>query len=335
MAQKGPNWRLKTHITVKTGYGTERTELMAENPHHSEHWLWHRKDRTDGWKTTPQWTLVMARKGPNWWLKTHITVNTGYGTERTETTAENNRHHSGHMPVDNGTVDNGYGTERTETMTENIQYHSGRMPVDNGYGTERTELMAEKPHHNGQWHRKDRNDVWKQPTPQWTHASGQWLWTKRTELIAENNLHHSGHMSVDNDYDTKGPNWWLKITYITMDTCRWTMAMAQKGPDWWLKRTYITVETCRWTMGMAQKGQNWWLKTHTTVETGTKRTELTAENNPHHSGHMPVDNGYGTERTELTAENNTSAIWQQAAHTTYQLSSHSCSTRAIQKEPNS
>ena len=86
-------------------------------------------------------------------------MNTGYGTEMTETTTENNRHHSGHMPVDNGTVDNGYGTERTETMTENIQYHSGRMPVDNGYGTERTELMAEKPHHNGQWHRKDRNDV--------------------------------------------------------------------------------------------------------------------------------------------------------------------------------
>ena len=28
---------------------------------------------------------------------------------------------------------------------------------------------------------------------------------------------------------------------------------------------------------------------------------------------------------------NTSAIWQQAAHTTYQLSSPSCSTRAIQK----
>ena len=27
---------------------------------------------------------------------------------------------------------------------------------------------------------------------------------------------------------------------------------------------------------------------------------------------------------------NTSAIWQQAAHTTYQLSSPSCSTRAIQ-----
>ena len=31
---------------------------------------------------------------------------------------------------------------------------------------------------------------------------------------------------------------------------------------------------------------------------------------------------------------NTSAIWQQAAHTTYQLSSPSCSTRAIQKKPN-
>ena len=28
---------------------------------------------------------------------------------------------------------------------------------------------------------------------------------------------------------------------------------------------------------------------------------------------------------------NTSAIWQQAAHTTYQLSSPSCSTRAVQK----
>ena len=28
---------------------------------------------------------------------------------------------------------------------------------------------------------------------------------------------------------------------------------------------------------------------------------------------------------------NTSAIWQQAAHTTYKLSSPSCSTRAIQK----
>ena len=28
---------------------------------------------------------------------------------------------------------------------------------------------------------------------------------------------------------------------------------------------------------------------------------------------------------------NTSAIWQQAAHTTYQLSSPSCLTRAIQK----
>ena len=28
---------------------------------------------------------------------------------------------------------------------------------------------------------------------------------------------------------------------------------------------------------------------------------------------------------------NTSAIWQQAAHATYQLSSPSCSTRAIQK----
>ena len=28
---------------------------------------------------------------------------------------------------------------------------------------------------------------------------------------------------------------------------------------------------------------------------------------------------------------NTSAIWQQAAHTTYQLSSPSCSTRAIHK----
>ena len=28
---------------------------------------------------------------------------------------------------------------------------------------------------------------------------------------------------------------------------------------------------------------------------------------------------------------NTSAIWQQAAHTTYQLLSPSCSTRAIQK----
>ena len=28
---------------------------------------------------------------------------------------------------------------------------------------------------------------------------------------------------------------------------------------------------------------------------------------------------------------NTSAIWQQAAHTTYQLSSPNCSTRAIQK----
>ena len=28
---------------------------------------------------------------------------------------------------------------------------------------------------------------------------------------------------------------------------------------------------------------------------------------------------------------NTSAIWQQTAHTTYQLSSPSCSTRAIQK----
>ena len=28
---------------------------------------------------------------------------------------------------------------------------------------------------------------------------------------------------------------------------------------------------------------------------------------------------------------NTSAIWQQAAHTTYQLSSPSCSTRDIQK----
>ena len=28
---------------------------------------------------------------------------------------------------------------------------------------------------------------------------------------------------------------------------------------------------------------------------------------------------------------NTSAIWQQAVHTTYQLSSPSCSTRAIQK----
>jgi len=29
---------------------------------------------------------------------------------------------------------------------------------------------------------------------------------------------------------------------------------------------------------------------------------------------------------------NTSATWQQAAHTTYQLSSPSCSTRAIQKK---
>ena len=28
---------------------------------------------------------------------------------------------------------------------------------------------------------------------------------------------------------------------------------------------------------------------------------------------------------------NTSAIWQQAVHTTYQLSSPSCSTRAVQK----
>ena len=28
---------------------------------------------------------------------------------------------------------------------------------------------------------------------------------------------------------------------------------------------------------------------------------------------------------------NTSAIWQQVAHTTYQLSSPSCSTRALQK----
>ena len=28
---------------------------------------------------------------------------------------------------------------------------------------------------------------------------------------------------------------------------------------------------------------------------------------------------------------NTSAIWQQASHTTYQLSSPSCPTRAIQK----
>ena len=28
---------------------------------------------------------------------------------------------------------------------------------------------------------------------------------------------------------------------------------------------------------------------------------------------------------------NTSAIWQHAAHTTYQLSYHSCSKRAIQK----
>ena len=28
---------------------------------------------------------------------------------------------------------------------------------------------------------------------------------------------------------------------------------------------------------------------------------------------------------------NANAIWQQAAHTTYQLSSPSCSTRAIQK----
>ena len=32
---------------------------------------------------------------------------------------------------------------------------------------------------------------------------------------------------------------------------------------------------------------------------------------------------------------NISAIWQQAAHTAYQLSSPSCSTRAIQKKPNS
>ena len=31
---------------------------------------------------------------------------------------------------------------------------------------------------------------------------------------------------------------------------------------------------------------------------------------------------------------NSSATWQQAAHTTYQLSSPSCSTRAIQKKPN-
>ena len=31
---------------------------------------------------------------------------------------------------------------------------------------------------------------------------------------------------------------------------------------------------------------------------------------------------------------NTSAIWQQAVHTTYQLSSPSCSTRAIQKTEN-
>ena len=31
---------------------------------------------------------------------------------------------------------------------------------------------------------------------------------------------------------------------------------------------------------------------------------------------------------------NTSAIWQQVAHTTYQLSSPSCSTRAIQKSLN-
>ena len=30
---------------------------------------------------------------------------------------------------------------------------------------------------------------------------------------------------------------------------------------------------------------------------------------------------------------NTSAIWQQTADTTYQLSSPSCSTRAIQKSP--
>ena len=30
---------------------------------------------------------------------------------------------------------------------------------------------------------------------------------------------------------------------------------------------------------------------------------------------------------------NTSAIWQQTAHTTYQLSPPSCSTRAIQKSP--
>ena len=30
---------------------------------------------------------------------------------------------------------------------------------------------------------------------------------------------------------------------------------------------------------------------------------------------------------------NTSAIWQQAAHSTYQLSSPSCSTIAIQKSP--
>ena len=30
---------------------------------------------------------------------------------------------------------------------------------------------------------------------------------------------------------------------------------------------------------------------------------------------------------------NTGATWQQAAHATYQLSSRSCSTRAIQKSP--
>ena len=34
------------------------------------------------------------------------------------------------------------------------------------------------------------------------------------------------------------------------------------------------------------------------------------------------------------ANTSASAIWQQAAHTTYQLSSPSCSTRAIQKSLN-
>ena len=31
---------------------------------------------------------------------------------------------------------------------------------------------------------------------------------------------------------------------------------------------------------------------------GTKRIELMAQNNPQHNGHMSVDNGYGTKRTE-------------------------------------